>query len=91
MKINIRVCLGASIAGVFHAATPFGAIIGISVKTEVIMSLNVVMTSLVAGVALLRRSGDGSEIRRGRAWKSVIRNLGVRATEGSTSSLRTIF
>ncbi len=59
--------LGARVECMLHAVTSFGAFISVSLKTEVLMNLNVLMTSLVAGVALLRRSGDGSEIRRGEA------------------------
>ena len=71
-----------------HVIALFGVNIGVSVEMEVLMNLNVTMTSLVAGVALLRRSGDGSEIRRGKAWKFSSRNPRVRATEGSIPSLR---
>ena len=80
--------LGARVDCILHAVASFGANIGISVQMEVLMNLNVAMTSLVAGVALLRRSGDGSEIRRGKAWKLSSRNPRARATEGSISSLR---
>ena len=41
----------------FHAVVSFGSAYWISAKTEVYMHLNVVLTSLVAGAALLRRSG----------------------------------
>ena len=55
------------------------------------MDLNVVMTSLMFGAALLRRSGDGSEIRRGNTWRLSNRNPGARATEGSNPSLRSFY
>lgn len=80
--------LGARVECMLHAVASFGAFIGVSLRMEVLMNLNVVMTSLVAGVALLRRSGDGSEIRRGEAWWHSIRNPRDRATEGSIPSLR---
>ena len=83
--------LGARVAGAFYTAASFGATICTSVKTEVFMTLNVVMTCLMAGVALLRRYGNGSEIRRGKAWKSETRSLRDRASKGSTPFLRLFF
>ena len=88
MPVSSAQSLGARVEGVLHAVASFGANISIFVKMEVLMNLNVVMTSLVAGVALLRRSGDGSEIRRGNTWKLSTRNPRARATEGSIPSLR---
>jgi hypothetical protein len=82
--------LGARVEGILHAVASFGANIGVFVKMEVLMDLNVVTTSLVGGAALLRRSGDGSEIRRGNTWKLSTCNPRARATEGSIPSLRII-
>lgn len=84
--------MGVRVDGILHAVASFGANIGVSMKMEVFMNLNVVLTSLVAGVALLRRSGkDGSEIRKGKMWKLSTRNPRARATEGPIPSLRTTF
>ena len=58
--------LGASAESIARVVASFGVNISIFMRMEVFMNLNVVMTSLVAGVALLWRSGDGSEIRRGK-------------------------
>ncbi len=62
--------LGASVESTLHVVASFGVNISIFIRMEVLMNLNVVITSLVAGVALLRRSGDGSEVRRGDTWKA---------------------
>jgi len=62
--------LGASVESIAHVVASFGVNISIFIRMEVFMNLNVVMTSLVAGVALLWRSGDGSEIRRGETWEA---------------------
>ncbi len=59
--------MGARVEGMLYAVASFGAITSVFVKMEVLMDLNVVTTSLGAGAALLWRSGDGSEIRRGNA------------------------
>ena len=91
MPVSSAQSLGARVEGMLHAVASFGANISVFVKMEVLMDLNVVMTSLVAGVALLPRSGDGSEIRRGNAWKLSTRNPRARATEGSIPSLRITF
>src|SRR4030067_3712111 len=80
--------LGVRFECILHAVASFGANISIFAKTEVLMDLNVVMTSLMLGAALLRRSGDGSEIRRGSTWRLSNRNPRDRATEGSNPSLR---
>lgn len=62
--------LGASVDSIAHVVALFGVKISIFIRMEVFMNLNVVITSLVAGVALLWRSGDGSEIRRGEMWEA---------------------
>ena len=80
--------LGARFECILHAVASFGANISIFAKMEVLMDLNVVMTSLMLGAALLRGSGDGSEIRRGNTWRLSSRNPRARATEGSNPSLR---
>ena len=80
--------LGVRFEDILHGVASFGANISIFAKTEVLMDLNVVMTSLMLGAALLRRSGDGSEIRRGSTWRLSNRNPRDRATEGSNPSLR---
>lgn len=61
--------LDVRVVGSLHIAALFGAIIEISIKVEAMMTMNAAVY-LVAGVALLRRSGDGSEIRRDRVWKA---------------------
>lgn len=83
--------MGARVERILHAVASFGANISVSVKMEVLMDLSVAMTCLVAGVPLLRRSGDGSEIRRGEVWRRSSRNPRARATEGSIPSLRPTF
>jgi len=45
----------------------------------------ILLTCLVDGVALLRRSGDGSEIRRDNAWLLPPRNPRDRANWGFDS------
>ena len=64
--------LGARVVGSIHIATLFGAIAVFSMKMEAVMTLNMTC-GLMVGAALLRRSGDGSEIRRdgiGKAYNS---------------------
>jgi len=81
--------LGARVESILHVVASFGAFISFSIRMEVLMNLKVTMTCLVAGAALLWRSGDGSEIRRGKTWKFSACNPGARATEGSIPSLHT--
>ena len=83
--------LDGRIESLLHVGASFGVNISIFLKMEVLMDLNVILTSLVTGVALLRRSGDDSEIRRGKAWSLTIRNPRVRATGGSIPSIRISF
>jgi len=91
MSLTSVQSLGARFECILHAVASFGAYISIFVRMEVLMDLNVALTSLVLGAALLRRSGDGSEIRRGRACGHSDRNPRDRATEGSNPSLRIFF
>jgi len=67
MQLSSVQSLGARFKYILYAVASFGAYISIFFKMEVLMNLNVAMTSLVLGAALLRGSGDSSEIRRGCA------------------------
>mgnify|MGYP000598341414 CR=1 FL=1 len=63
--------LGVSAESIAHVVVSFGVNISIFIRMEVLMNLNVVMTSLVAGAALLWRAGDGSEVRRGKMGEAL--------------------